>query len=197
MIHKLAVRALLRDYEEGAYCDDLLDHAVLKAAKCQDMIDLSCQYNVVCSLTSFLAIETRDEAERASTFQAPVEKLLAEESPDLLSYLEWGTGMKEMQVKYDEFSAAPSPPAQSLGQPVDPTSMTEASSDVAVESRKPLTSLDKLLQSIQTSLDASSVEPYLQKRSEPPLVNQYSSLIDEIAQDYASDLRFQSSPWPL
>jgi len=156
MIHKLAVRALLRDYEEGAYCDDPLDHAVIKAGKRQDMVDLSCTYNVVCSLTSFLAIETRDESDRGATFQAPpVAKLLAEESPDLLSYLDWGTGMKEMKEKYEAWTAAPPPVVASLGQPVSPEEMGEEGGERLVTSQvKPLSSLDQLLLTIQKSLDS-------------------------------------------
>ena len=113
-IHKLAARSLLRDFEEGillSSTDDNEDstpasvsNEIVKAQKTKSMIELSCKYNVVFSLTSFLAIEERTlEEQNRLKLGAPtplpmsIKDLYEKEHVDLLDYILWGFGVEERE----------------------------------------------------------------------------------------------------
>merc|ERR1712137_132877 len=65
-------------------------------------IQLSCRYNVVCSLTSFLAVEKRHAGEKHTT-NPDIQRLLQDKNAtitdDLISYIGWGEGMKALPDK--------------------------------------------------------------------------------------------------
>ncbi len=53
------------------------------------MMDLSKKHSVVCSLTSFVAVEERTEGERLERSRPDIQEVLAGENVDILPYMGW------------------------------------------------------------------------------------------------------------
>jgi hypothetical protein len=54
---------MIRDWDEGIYSEDRVEHEIRKRARKQAMIDLSIKYNVASQWTSFIAVEKRKPGE--------------------------------------------------------------------------------------------------------------------------------------
>ena len=120
MIHKLTTRAILHDYEFGCYSDDPNIHSFEKLKKKNEIIQLSCKYNVVCSLTSFIAIEKRKNNQFQNHLSVDVMNIIKNDhSSDLISYIPWGEcnefinskKMKQNENLYKIKSIKPKKPA--------------------------------------------------------------------------------------
>lgn len=88
MLHRLAVRAMVADYETGLYSDDFAQHTAIKEAQKAPLIARSLEYGIVTPWTSFVAIEERTEGEQKRQ-QPSLSLLLERESVDDLPYLGW------------------------------------------------------------------------------------------------------------
>ena len=151
MIHKLATRALLRDYEEGVYSIDPLEDAVLKEQKKLEMVELSCKYNVVCSLTSFLAIEKRDGS--ISDERTPaISELISTEKYDLLDYIGWGEGMDSLNDKFNNYIQQQIKHKQDALASLNPSRKIEIPENYIADVQE-TSSLDILLDEIKCSIN--------------------------------------------
>ena len=61
VVHRLTARAVIRDWEDGTLDPDKTHHEAKKNEQKSYIIDLSKQYSIVTTLTSFVAIEERDK----------------------------------------------------------------------------------------------------------------------------------------
>ena len=61
MLHKLAARAFIKDYEEGLHDVDPRERDALKIKRKPSIISLSCEHGVMSQYTSFVAVEEREE----------------------------------------------------------------------------------------------------------------------------------------
>lgn len=115
----------------------------------QEIIALSCSYNVVCSLTSFLAVEERGEEEQArlrkgigSTTKGPsAMQLCTQLQTDKLQQLAWGGGMEEkaallraLQEKEEEAAVAVASGEALLGEEnAESTPVSKSSIDLLLD----------------------------------------------------------------
>ena len=156
-IHKLAARSMIRDYEEGSLSDNLIDDHVEKYLQKGNIIELSCKYNVACSLTSFIAVEHRSPAEQKAIKEGKallsiptpaLDELLKDENIDPLPELSWGSGVKEMRKR-----------TQTTGAHVQaPSEASVAVTEVKETEVEALSSLDKLLAEIGSALSGEHTE---------------------------------------
>ncbi|KAM8977640.1 protein mono-ADP-ribosyltransferase PARP4 [Pelodytes ibericus] len=89
MLHKLAVRALIRDYEDGILHEEEDEHERKKLMMKLPIIDLSVKYSIVTPFTSFVAVEKREANERQQDIEPNVSEIIAAEDVDLLPYMDW------------------------------------------------------------------------------------------------------------
>ncbi|XP_062605824.1 uncharacterized protein LOC134267631 isoform X4 [Saccostrea cucullata] len=87
MLHQLAARAVIRDYEDGVLSDCKVDHKMIKQERKQHIIELSKEFGIVTPYTSFIAVEERSEGE--VTEGPSIQELLDLESVDILTYIGW------------------------------------------------------------------------------------------------------------
>ncbi|XP_048771319.2 uncharacterized protein LOC125677345 isoform X2 [Ostrea edulis] len=87
MLHQLATRAVIRDYEDGILSDNKVKHKMIKQDRKQLIIELSKEFGIVTPYTSYIAIEERTEGE---TTEGPdIEELVNRETVDILPYVGW------------------------------------------------------------------------------------------------------------
>ncbi|XP_041858009.1 LOW QUALITY PROTEIN: protein mono-ADP-ribosyltransferase PARP4-like [Melanotaenia boesemani] len=101
-LHKLAARALIRDYEDGSLETSEAEHEGKKAELKSFIIELSKEFSILSQFTSFVAIEERD-LNQAEDGVTNVSKLIAEEDVDFLPYVSWSSdqqSLMEMSEKY-------------------------------------------------------------------------------------------------
>ncbi|GAB1298937.1 Protein mono-ADP-ribosyltransferase PARP4 [Apodemus speciosus] len=89
MIHKLAARALIRDYEDGILHDNETNHEMKKNIMKSLIIELSKENSLITQFTSFVAVEKRDINETPSADVPNISELVAEEDVDFLPYVSW------------------------------------------------------------------------------------------------------------
>ncbi|XP_041857533.1 protein mono-ADP-ribosyltransferase PARP4-like isoform X2 [Melanotaenia boesemani] len=89
-LHKLAARALIRDYEDGSLETSEAEHEGKKAELKSFIIELSKEFSILSQFTSFVAIEERD-LNQAEDGVTNVSKLIAEEDVDFLPYVSWSS----------------------------------------------------------------------------------------------------------
>uniref|UniRef100_A0A8D1V720 Poly [ADP-ribose] polymerase n=1 Tax=Sus scrofa TaxID=9823 RepID=A0A8D1V720_PIG len=89
MIHKLAARALIRDYEDGALHEDETHHEMKKQTLKSLIIKLSKENSLLTQFTSFVAVEKRDGNESPSPHIPNISELIAKEDVDFLPYMSW------------------------------------------------------------------------------------------------------------
>ncbi|XP_041910044.1 protein mono-ADP-ribosyltransferase PARP4 isoform X2 [Arvicola amphibius] len=95
MIHKLAARALIRDYEDGILHDNETNHEMKKKTMKSLIIELSKENSLITQFTSFVAVEKRDANEIPFDNAPNILELVAKEDVDFLPYVSW-------QEKYPE-----------------------------------------------------------------------------------------------
>ena len=64
VVHKLCVRNMIREYEQGTYASDYATHILRKREMRDAMVALGIEFNLVTRFTSMLAVEERTEQER-------------------------------------------------------------------------------------------------------------------------------------
>lgn len=89
VLHQLAARAVIKDWEEGCLHDDKHEHEILKKHLKHDIIDLSIKHCIVTQFTSFIAVEKREANEQVRTDGPAIHELVAQESVDILPALCW------------------------------------------------------------------------------------------------------------
>ncbi|XP_075805124.1 protein mono-ADP-ribosyltransferase PARP4 isoform X3 [Microtus pennsylvanicus] len=95
MIHKLAARALIRDYEDGILHDNETNHEMKKKTMKSLIIELSKENSLITQFTSFVAVEKRDASDIPFDNAPNILELVAKEDVDFLPYMSW-------QEKYPE-----------------------------------------------------------------------------------------------
>lgn len=89
MIHKLAARALIRDYEDGILHDNETNHEMKKNIMKSLIIELSKENSLITQFTSFVAVEKRGINEIPLTDVPNISELVAKEDVDFLPYVSW------------------------------------------------------------------------------------------------------------
>ncbi|XP_054112653.1 protein mono-ADP-ribosyltransferase PARP4 isoform X2 [Callithrix jacchus] len=89
MIHRLAARALIRDYEDGILHENETSHEMKKHTLKSLIIKLSKENSLITQFTSFVAVEKRDEKESPFSDIPKVSELIAKEDVDFLPYMSW------------------------------------------------------------------------------------------------------------
>ncbi|XP_032773119.1 protein mono-ADP-ribosyltransferase PARP4 [Rattus rattus] len=89
MIHKLAARALIRDYEDGILHDNETNHEMKKNIMKSLIIELSKENSLITQFTSFVAVEKRDVNEVPLANAPSISELVAKEDVDFLPYVSW------------------------------------------------------------------------------------------------------------
>ncbi|XP_036108057.1 protein mono-ADP-ribosyltransferase PARP4 [Molossus molossus] len=89
MIHRLAARALIRDYEDGILHENATHHEMKKQILKSLIIQLSKENSLISQFTSFVAIEKRDGNESPFPNIPNILELIAKEDVDFLPYMSW------------------------------------------------------------------------------------------------------------
>uniref|UniRef100_A0A8B9X4X5 Poly [ADP-ribose] polymerase n=1 Tax=Bos mutus grunniens TaxID=30521 RepID=A0A8B9X4X5_BOSMU len=89
MIHKLAARALIRDYEDGILHENEVNHEMKKQTLKSLIIKLSKENSLITQFTSFVAVEKRYGNESPSPDIPNTLELIAKEDIDFLPYMSW------------------------------------------------------------------------------------------------------------
>ncbi|XP_042313185.1 M-phase phosphoprotein 8 [Sceloporus undulatus] len=89
MLHKLAARAFIRDYEQGVLHENETEHEMKKQQLKSLIIKLSLENSIVTQFTSFVAIEKRTEKESQIADTMNVLELVNKEDVDILPYMQY------------------------------------------------------------------------------------------------------------
>ncbi|XP_060909550.1 protein mono-ADP-ribosyltransferase PARP4 isoform X2 [Labrus mixtus] len=87
-LHKLAARAVIRDFEDGSLDTNEAEHEGKKAVLKDFVIEMSKEFSILSQFTSFVAIEERD-SKQGEEGVTDIPKLIAEEDVDFLPYVSW------------------------------------------------------------------------------------------------------------
>eukprot|EP00794_Sanderia_malayensis_P009205 gene9205-10179_t len=85
-LHRLAARAVIKDWEDGSLDEDRTKHEMLKRETKNKIIKLSIEHSIVTQFTSFVAIEEREENEVYDAIKS-MDELAEEEDVDMLKYM--------------------------------------------------------------------------------------------------------------
>ncbi|EGC32742.1 hypothetical protein DICPUDRAFT_155275 [Dictyostelium purpureum] len=88
LIHRLAARSMIREYNDGTYSSNKHEHDLIKMKKKQDVIDLSIKYSIVTEFTSFVAIEKREAGEQIKKIDS-IHSIISQTAVDSLPYVAW------------------------------------------------------------------------------------------------------------
>ncbi|KAG7266286.1 hypothetical protein CRUP_009341, partial [Coryphaenoides rupestris] len=88
-LHKLAARAVIRDYENGTLAINQAEHEGQKAELKSFIVELSKEFSILSQFTSFVAIEERDPQRPEQPELTDIAKIIAEEDVDFLPYMAW------------------------------------------------------------------------------------------------------------
>lgn len=106
MIHKLAARALIRDYEDGILHDDETNHEMKKNIMKSLIIELSKENSLITQFTSFVAVEKRDVNEIPFANVPNISELVAKEDVDFLPYVSWQEKQPEASISQTEIDSS-------------------------------------------------------------------------------------------
>ena len=99
-LHRLAARAVIKDWEDGSLSEDRTQHELLKREMKEKIVDLSIKHSIVTQFTSFVAIEKREDGEIFDEkFGPSMEDLLMEEDIDFLDYMAFDSDMKDLEAE--------------------------------------------------------------------------------------------------
>ncbi|RUS77622.1 hypothetical protein EGW08_014622, partial [Elysia chlorotica] len=99
LVHRLTARAIIQDWEAGVLARDRTDHELTKMKLKDYVIELSKEYSIVTQLTSFVAVEKREENEKENLPTGPsMKELLGRETVENLPYMGW-TSVPEPSVE--------------------------------------------------------------------------------------------------
>ncbi|XP_072849781.2 protein mono-ADP-ribosyltransferase PARP4 isoform X1 [Pogona vitticeps] len=103
ILHKLAARAFIRDYEQGLLHENEMEHEMKKQELKSLIIDLSLKNSIVTQFTSFVAIEKRDTKDDQTADTLNVLELVANEDVDILPYIQYTQPTPSENVPKDSF----------------------------------------------------------------------------------------------
>ncbi|KAJ7320166.1 hypothetical protein JRQ81_019677 [Phrynocephalus forsythii] len=103
ILHKLAARAFIRDYEQGLLHENEMEHEMKKQQMKSLIIDLSLENSIVTQFTSFVAIEKRDAKDDQTADTLNVSELIANENVDILPYIQYTQPAQSENVSEDSF----------------------------------------------------------------------------------------------
>ncbi|KAH3743619.1 protein mono-ADP-ribosyltransferase PARP4 [Pelomyxa schiedti] len=97
-LHRLCARAIVRDWEESSLAEDNVSSELAREKRKGEIIDLGVRYSLATTLTSFIAVEERTEAEKRGEVQMkptpPIATLDKAESVDEIPFC---TNWKEIK----------------------------------------------------------------------------------------------------
>uniref|UniRef100_A0A1I8HY60 Poly [ADP-ribose] polymerase n=1 Tax=Macrostomum lignano TaxID=282301 RepID=A0A1I8HY60_9PLAT len=103
MVHALAARSLIADWEAGSLDTDPALHQLKRLEQKANLVQLSIRYSVACQFTSFVAVEDREKDEKfESDMTGRLQTLLDDEKVDILATQGWepikeaGDGLAEI-----------------------------------------------------------------------------------------------------
>ncbi|CAL8240846.1 unnamed protein product [Merluccius merluccius] len=102
-LHKLAARAVIRDYENGMLAISQAEHEGQKAELKSFIVELSKEFSILSQLTSFVAIEERDPQRPEEPEITDISKIIAEEDVDFLPYMGWNEEDEDEDKDEDDF----------------------------------------------------------------------------------------------
>ncbi|XP_068251603.1 protein mono-ADP-ribosyltransferase PARP4 [Nyctibius grandis] len=89
VLHKLAARAFINDYEDGILHQNEIEHEMKKQVLKNMIIHLSLENSIISQFTSFVAVEKRDANETCSADAPNILEITAQEDVDFLPYMDW------------------------------------------------------------------------------------------------------------
>ncbi|NXU50981.1 PARP4 polymerase, partial [Turnix velox] len=89
VLHKLAARAFINDYEDGILHENETEHEMKKLTLKNMIVRLSLENSIISQFTSFVAVEKRDPKETYSADAPNVLEIIAQEDVDILPYMGW------------------------------------------------------------------------------------------------------------
>ena len=105
LIHKLTAKALIDDWQYGILSSDHLSNEIMRSKLKENIIELSKEYSITSEYTSFIAIEERNENEKAKKYgrdestTPDIEELIKKDvdasAIDILSYMEFNKKNEE------------------------------------------------------------------------------------------------------
>ncbi|XP_070569266.1 protein mono-ADP-ribosyltransferase PARP4-like [Ptychodera flava] len=100
ILHQLTARAIIRDWEDGTLNVNRTEHEVMKSEQKAYIINISKEYSIVTQFTSFVAIETREPAEKLLGPWGPsIEELVSKENVDSLPYMGFEEKVRKEKVE--------------------------------------------------------------------------------------------------
>ncbi|XP_074996075.1 protein mono-ADP-ribosyltransferase PARP4 isoform X2 [Calonectris borealis] len=141
VLHKLAARAFINDYEDGILHENETEHEMKKQILKNMIIHLSLENSIISQFTSFVAVEKRDAYETCSADAPNILEIIAQEDVDFLPYMDWDQKSMESGFLFSEeiaFALACSPAAANvysadfLSENSEPESFQFQSEEVAV-----------------------------------------------------------------
>ena len=85
-LHCLAAKSIIEDYFSGRLQEERVAHERAVRGRKEEIIELSLEHSILCPLTSFIAIEEREEGEE---IEKTVDLSEILESVDKLPYMAW------------------------------------------------------------------------------------------------------------
>ncbi|XP_032075718.1 protein mono-ADP-ribosyltransferase PARP4 isoform X2 [Thamnophis elegans] len=124
ILHKLAARAFIREYEQGMFDKNEIQHEMKREEMKSNIIELSLKHSIVTQYTSFVAIEKREADEDQSDDTLDHFEPVATHNVDILPYIEYSTeefmanqsGMLDLCAMTDSCSEAAIVDSDSEGQ---------------------------------------------------------------------------------
>ncbi|XP_010285395.1 PREDICTED: poly [ADP-ribose] polymerase 4-like, partial [Phaethon lepturus] len=89
VLHKLAARAFINDYEDGILHENETEHEMKKQTLKNMIIHLSLENSIISQFTSFVAVEKRDANETCSDDAPNILEIITQEDVDFLPYMDW------------------------------------------------------------------------------------------------------------
>ncbi|XP_009888954.1 PREDICTED: poly [ADP-ribose] polymerase 4 [Charadrius vociferus] len=102
VLHKLAARAFINDYEDGILHENETEHEMKKQILKNMIIHLSLENSVISQFTSFVAVEKRDANETCSAGAPNILEIIAQEDVDFLPYMDWDRKSMESGFSFSE-----------------------------------------------------------------------------------------------
>ncbi|KAL7983330.1 hypothetical protein Chor_000206 [Crotalus horridus] len=121
MLHKLAARAFIREYEQGMLDENETEHEMKREQLKSDIIELSLKNSIVTQFTSFVAIEKREGDEDQSGDILHHLEPVAKHDVDILPCIEYSIGDPlDNDSTILDFCAMPASYCYSAGGTLDP-----------------------------------------------------------------------------
>ncbi|KAM6317090.1 LOW QUALITY PROTEIN: protein mono-ADP-ribosyltransferase PARP4 [Aegotheles albertisi] len=102
VLHKLAARAFINDYEDGILHESETEHEMKKQTLKNMIIRLSLENSIISQFTSFIAVEKRDANETPSADAPNILEIIAQEDVDFLPYMDWDGKSTEFGCFFSE-----------------------------------------------------------------------------------------------